>query len=461
MEKIYRKLCYVFIVTMFLCNVSQSQTWTNHQSLIAYSGFDTDATAQKIKVFNQDTLIGITKKVGVDHYGFSMFQNGNNTEYVTLLDTPDIIISDVTFLDDTAYFCGKRLISQNTYIGVIGRFSVRDFINNGNFNYELLDINQVENLNGLVAYYKPNSPTVFVKAIGNTSFSSQNPGRIIQLDFSNNSPTANYSCYTCSTNINGKEIMHDICLTNNYIVTVSHIYPRNRYIVRTFDKNNPYSEIMSTEYAFPNNISFNVASDPFLFPIHITSYPNNRLAISLSATDGQNFFTMVNYTAALLSNISHTHLIYHNDKLNRPLEMEYSTSTNNLLILNENDFFSQGATQKLYYLTPNTNSSYTAIVDTLNTLNQLNHFCVLPNDRYAVVGTYPFSQTSNLHLYAIKDINANSLMCVPDGQITIGIGVSLSGNQTIPCSPNGSFTPNWLPNTASYAGFIITTECTD
>jgi hypothetical protein len=53
MEKIYTKLGYVFIVTMFLCNVSQSQTWTNHQSLIAYSGFDTEAFAQKVKVFNQ------------------------------------------------------------------------------------------------------------------------------------------------------------------------------------------------------------------------------------------------------------------------------------------------------------------------------------------------------------------------------------------------------------------------
>lgn len=461
MERIHRKICYIFIVTMLLSNILHSQTWTNYHSMIASSGFGTDATAQKIKVFNQDTLIGITKKAGIDHYGFSMFQNGNNTEYVTLLDTPNIIISDVTFLDDTAYFCGKRLISQNTYIGVIGRFSVRDFINNGNFNYELLNINQVENLTGLVAYYKPSSTMVFLKAIGNTSFSSQNPGRIIQLDFYNNSPTANYRCYTCSANINGKEIMHDICLTNNYISVISHIYPKNRYIVRTFDKNNPYSELTSTEYAFPNNISFNVAGDPMMFPLHITSYSNNRLAICLSATDGQNFFTMVNYTAALSSNISRTHLIYHNDKSNRPLEMEFSQSTGKLLILNEKNFSSQWTHHIMHYLNPFNTISYNTYEEKLNINNQLNHFCVLPNDRYAVVGTYPFSQTSNLHLYAIKYINANSLMCIPDGQITIGIGVSLSGNQTIPCSLNGLFAPNWLPNTASYAGFIITTGCTD
>ena len=459
MERIHRKICYIFIVTMFLCNVSQSQTWTNHQSLIAYSGFDTEAFAQKVKVFNQDTLIGITKKIGVDHYGFTMFQNGNNIEYVTLLDTPDIIISDVTFLDDTAYFCGKRLISQNTYIGVIGRFSVRDFINNGNFNYELLNINQVENLTGLVAYYKPNSTMVFLKAIGNTSFSSQNPGRIIHLDFYNNSPTANYRCHTCLANNAGKEIMHDICLTDNYISVISHIYPRNRYVVRTFDKLNPLNEVMSTEYNFTNNVAFNVASDPMMFPLNITHLINDKLAISLSATDGQNFFTMVNYTAALLSNIAYTHLIYHNDKSNRPLEMEYSTSTGALLVLSETDFLSQGANQRMYYLKPFSTNTYNANVEKLSVNSQLNHFCVLPNDRYAVVGTYPFSQTSNLHLYAIKDINANGLMCIPDTPETIGIGINLIGISINPILVAWFSPINWFFDTTNYCGILINTDC--
>jgi hypothetical protein len=430
--------------------------------MIAYSGFDTDATAQKIKVFNQDTLIGITKKAGVDHYGFTMFQNGNNIEYVTLLDTPNIIISDVTFLDDTAYFCGKRLTSQNTYIGVIGRFSVRDFINNGSFSYELIDINQVENIIGLVAYYKPLSTIVFLKAIGNTSLSAQSPGLVIQLDFYNNTPNIlNYCYYTCPTNNAGKEIMHDICLTDNYIVTVSHIYPRNRYVVRVFDKQIPSLEVMSTEYNFTNNVAFNVASDPFLFPIHITSLVGDRLAISLSATDGQNFFTMVNYTDAGLSNIAYTHLIYHYDKSNRPLEMEFSQSTGILLALTETDFLSQGANQRMFYLKPFHTNTYNANVEKLSVNNQLNHFCVLPNDRYAVVGTYPFSQTSNLHLYAIKDINANGLMCIPDAQETIGIGVSLNGNQVPFLIQQTPPVPSWSIDTATYTGFIITNDCTD
>jgi hypothetical protein len=87
---------------------------------------------------------------------------------------------------------------------------------------------------------------------------------------------------------------------------------------------------------------------------------------------------------------------------------------------------------------------------------------VLPNDRYATVGVYRFSQTNDLHLYAIKDINANGLMCIPDTPETIGIGVSLNGNQTTPLVPQNF--PNilsWSINTATYNRIIITTECTD
>lgn len=55
MEEIYRKICQIFISILLLCNILQAQNWSNYQTMIARSGFDTDATAQKIKVFNQDT----------------------------------------------------------------------------------------------------------------------------------------------------------------------------------------------------------------------------------------------------------------------------------------------------------------------------------------------------------------------------------------------------------------------
>ncbi|MEE0883039.1 MAG: hypothetical protein U0L65_06440 [Bacteroidales bacterium] len=46
MERIHRKICYIFIVTMLLSNILQSQTWTNHHSMIAYTGF---AQMQQLK----------------------------------------------------------------------------------------------------------------------------------------------------------------------------------------------------------------------------------------------------------------------------------------------------------------------------------------------------------------------------------------------------------------------------
>jgi hypothetical protein len=115
----------------------------------------------------------------------------------------------------------------------------------------------------------------------------------------------------------------------------------------------------------------------------------------------------------------------------------------------------------MFYLKPFHTNTYNANVEKLSVNNQLNHFCVLPNDRYAVVGTYPFSQTSNLHLYAIKDINANGLMCIPDAQETIGIGVSLNGNQVPFLIQQTPPVPSWSIDTATYTGFIITNDCTD
>ena len=115
----------------------------------------------------------------------------------------------------------------------------------------------------------------------------------------------------------------------------------------------------------------------------------------------------------------------------------------------------------MYYLKPFNTNTYTANVEKLAINSQLNHFCVLPNDRYATVGVYPFSQTNTLHLYAIKDMFASGLICIPDAQETIGIGGLLNGNQVPFLSPQSNSAPNWLNNTATYNGIIITNDCTD
>lgn len=462
MERIHRKICYIFIVTMLLSNILHSQTWTNHHSMIAYSGFDTDATAQKIKVFNQDTLIGITKKAGLEYYGFSMFQNGNNTEYIALLDSADIVISDFTLLGDTAYFCGKRLISQNTYIGVVGRFSVREFIDNGSFNCQITDINNTEHLIGLVAFYKPGSNLVHLIAIGNANLSSSNPGRIVYLDFQNNSNSIS-ACriFFAQSLMNGKEIMQDICLSNHYISVVSHVYPKNTYIIRTFLRTNPNTMLSSNEFAFSNNVYFNVATDPFMFPIHITSFLGDKLAVCLSATDGQNFFTMVNFGSSNSSNIAYTQTIPHSDKANSPLEMDYSSETGKILILNEYDFRWEGANHSLCYIDPMLNTPYTTIEDSLTSVNQLNHFCILPNQKYAVVGVRSTNQMLAPHLYAIKEIASGSTNCIDENSITIG-NLNLPNGNTISSLPYLSYTNlNWSISPMSLYLNGINASCAD
>lgn len=462
MERIHRKICYIFIVTMFLSNILHSQTWTNHHSMIASSGFDTDATAQKIKVFNQDTLIGITKKAGLEYYGFSMFQNGNNTEYIALLDSADIVISDFTLLGDTAYFCGKRLISQNTYIGVIGRFSVREFIDNGSFNCQITDINNTEHLIGLVAFYKPSSNLVHLTAIGNANLSSSNPGRIVYLDFQNNSNSISACCiFFAQSLMNGKEIMQDICLSNHYISVVSLVYPTNSYIIRTFLRTNPNTMLSSNEFAFSNNVYFNVATDPFMFPIHITSFLGDKLAVCLSATDGQNFFTMVNFGSSNSPNIAGTQTIPHSDKANSPLEMEYSSEMGKILILNEYDFRWEGANHSLCYIDPMLNTPYTTIEDSLTSMNQLNHFCILPHKKYAVVGVRSTSQMLAPHLYAIKEIASGSTNCIDENSITIG-NLNLPNGNSISILSSIPYTNlNWSTiSTTSYLNGI-NASCAD
>lgn len=462
MERIHRKICYIFIVTMLLSNILQSQTWTNHHSMIAYTGFGTDATAQKIKVFNQDTLIGITKKAGVEHYGFSMFQNGNNTEYIALLDSTDIVISDFTLLGDTAYFCGKRLTSQNTYIGVIGRFSVRDFVNTTTFNCQITDINNTEHLIGLVAFYKPSSNLVHLIAIGNDNILSSNPGRIVYIDFQNNSNSiSSYLVFFTQQLTIGKEIMQDICLSNHYISVVSLVYPSNTYIIRTFERSNPNTMLSSNVFAFSNNVYFNVASDPFMFPIHITSFAGDKLAICLSATDGQNFFTMVNFGSSNSPNIAYTQTIPHNDKANSPLEMDYSQEMGKILILNEYDFRWQGANHSLCYIDPTLNTPYTTIEDSLTSVNQLNHFCILPHKKYAVVGVRSTSQMLAPHLYAIKEIASGSTNCIDENSITIGNLNLPNGNSVSNLLPNPYTNLNWSSiSTTSYLNGI-NASCAD
>ena len=298
-----------FAAILFTC-ILQAQSWQNAQSLTAYNIFTTDAYAQKIKPFNEDMLVAIVKKNGVDHYGFSLWIDDSNSATISLLNSANIIISDMCILGDTLYFCGKRLITQNNYVGIIGRFNMQDFISSStsSFQYEIADIITTEHLTHLVAYNKPGSDIVLIVAIGNNGLSNNLTGRYVFAYYDpDNSSTTSYT-YSCPfISLNKKEIFEDICLTDNHVATISRIYPDSEFIIRTFDLAPPTNNQYKNSFSFSNTLYFNTSNVISEFPLHITHLGNDTVAVCVSVS-APNDFTMVNKLGVTSQNISYTQL---------------------------------------------------------------------------------------------------------------------------------------------------------
>lgn len=319
-----------FAAILFAC-ILQAQSWQNAQSLTAYNVMATDAYAQKIKPFNEDMLVAIVKKSGVDHYGFSLWVDDSNSATISLLNSADIIISDMCILGDTLYFCGKRLTAQGNYVGIIGRLNMQDFISSSSssstsaFQYETADISNTEHLTHLVAYNKPFSDIVFIVAIGHYGLSNNQTGRYVFAYYDpSNSSTASYT-YSCPfISSNKKEIFEDICLTDNHVATISRIYPDNEFIIRTFELAPPTNNQYKNSFSFPNNLSFNTSNVISEFPLHITHLGNDTVAVCVSVIYQLHYYyTMVNKLGVTSQNISSTQLVPYDEKINKPLELDY------------------------------------------------------------------------------------------------------------------------------------------
>ena len=246
-----------FAAILFAC-ILQAQSWQNAQSLTAYNGIQTtNDYVQKIRPFNEDMLVAIIKDNN-STYGFSLWVDGSNLVKKSLLASQNIIVSDMCILGDTLYFCGKRKTIQYNYVGIIGRLSMQDFINNPAFQYETADISNTEHLTHLVAYNKPYSNVVFIVAIGNNGLSNNQTGRYVFAYYDpDNSSTASYT-YSCPfISSNKKEIFEDICLTDNHVATISRIYPDSEFIIRTFDLAPPTNNQYNNSFSFSNTLYFN------------------------------------------------------------------------------------------------------------------------------------------------------------------------------------------------------------
>ena len=364
-------------------------------------------------------------------------------------------------LGDTLYFCGKRLITQNNYIGIIGRLNMQDFINNPAFQYETADITNTEHLTHLVAYNKPYSNVVFIVAIGNNGLSNNLTGRYVFVYYDpDNSSTASYTCSCPFISSNKKEIFEDICLTDNHVATISRIYPDSEFIIRTFELANPTNNQYKNSFSFSNNLYFNTSNVISEFPLHITHLDHDTVAVCVSVS-APNDFTMVNKLDASSQNISYTQLVYHDDKTNKPLELDYLAETNQLLLLNS--CYLQGTgriTQTITVLNPDTIPPYNATMEFFDSTSYtFNHLSVIPNKRYAVVGTY-FDQSDYYQLIGTKYYNYNG-SCMVFHAVSIGTinntpQATSAGNLTSSSNPT---TITWTTGNIGGNSLGITTNC--
>ena len=451
-----------FAAILFAC-ILQAQSWQNFKSLTAYGMQTTNDYAQKIRPFKEDMLVAIIKQN--NNYGFSLWIDGSNSVTNKFFASQNIIVSDMCILGDTLYFCGKRLTTQSNYVGIIGRLNMQDFINNPAFQYETADISNTEHLTHLVAYNKPYSNVVFIVAIGNNGLSNNQTGRYVFAYYDPaNSSTASYTCSCPFISSNKKEIFEDICLTDNHVATISRIYPDSEFIIRTFDLASPTNNQYKNSFSFPNTLYFNTSFVISEFPLHITHLGNDKVAVCVSVSYQSNYYyTMVNKLGVTSNNISSTQLVPYDEKANKPLELDYLAETNQLLLLNS--CYLQGTgriTQTITALDPYTTPPYNAAMEFFDSTSyEFNHLSVIPNKRYAAVGTY-CNQNQYYQLLGTKLYNYNGSCMVYD---TVSIGTinntpqaTSAGNLILLNNPT---TITWTTDTASGNTFGITTNCVE
>ncbi len=453
-----------FAAILFAC-ILQAQSWQNFKSLTAYGMQTTNDYAQKIRPFKEDMLVAIIKQN--NNYGFSLWIDGSNSVTNKFFASQNIIVSDMCILGDTLYFCGKRLITQNNYIGIIGRLNMQDFINNPAFQYETADITNTEHLTHLVAYNKPYSNVVFIVAIGNNGLSNNQTGRYVFVYYDpDNSSTASYTCSCPFISSNKKEIFEDICLTDNHVATISRIYPDSEFIIRTFELANPTNNQYKNSFSFPNTLYFNTSFVISEFPLHITHLGNDKVAVCVSVSYQSNYYyTMVNKLGVTSNNISSTQLVPYDEKANKPLELDYLAETNQLLLLNS--CYLQGTgriTQTITVLNPDTIPPYNATMEFFDSTGyEFKHLSVIPNSRYAAIGTYQYqNQNQYNQLVSTKYFNYNG-SCMEFHAVSIGTinntpQATSAGNLT--SSPNPT-TITWTTGNIGGNPFGITTNCVE
>ncbi|MEE0948113.1 MAG: hypothetical protein U0L53_05255 [Bacteroidales bacterium] len=459
-KKFFTNFFLLAMLILFATFSLQAQNWLVNQSTMMHTNLSVELSAQKVKPYKDIYLVGISKKADSLRYCFSLFRNNNINVYNSFLSANDITINDFTILGNTLYFCGNRQMNLNQKMGILGKFSMIDFMDDGNFNYDFLYLSNIDNLTKLVAF-DSGVDTISIVAIGHDTLNGLNPGRIVKLNFNANGSVINCSKIDCPYISNThKEIMHDIYISDQEIMTVSHIYPINRYIVRCFTKTHLGVNIGNTIYSFPN-LDFNVSSEIYGFPLHLANISEDTIAVSVSAREGTKNFTMVNFLKKNSTPVFRTHLIYHEDKSNEVLEMEYYPGYKDLLVLNNSYHSGYGMIQTMTHLSPDSTTDYLSVQDIFSSPNQLNHFSLISNKRYAVAGVYPTFQGHNLQMITVKEIQPLDNNCVNKYSKKIYQTIVPDGNWNANQLPYFNQQFSWGYGTATNNGNTISVYCYD
>ena len=138
----------------------------------------------------------------------------------------NVIINDIFILGDTAYFCGSRR-SMPSMEGFIGYVSLNDVLT-GSAQIYAVTLNWVNTIRRLVAY-RSDASGIIIAAIGdNIGISSSGTNFtkevIIEVDDAlSTMPTFSHASLY-GMDLYDKEYIHDVLLTDNYVVFVGHNY---------------------------------------------------------------------------------------------------------------------------------------------------------------------------------------------------------------------------------------------
>lgn len=410
-KKYFTNIFLLAMLILFATSSLQAQNWFHHDIMIKHSDMESYVDAQKVRPYKDQIIIETSFEPITSNPCFTTWINDSNMVNQFFLGQIGLTVSDFTILGDTLYFCGKKLNNQNNYEGVIGKMSMGALLSGNNIQYNMTSINNTQNLTKLVAYYADTNE-VCVFAIGDNGVSNQMPGRVVLLKDSIGSPNITIDImYTPFISNTTKEILHDICLSGNAVITLSHVYPSNQYIVRYFKRSNQLHNNYSYRYTLPN-ITFNTMSDCYGYGLHISDIEQDFLAVAVSASRNNNYFTIINLLERFNSTVLSSQAIIHENKDHKVLEMEYSNEIHKLLILHSNYFENNGQLQTLCRISPIYTPSDTLYRELLSIKNSLNHFTLFLDKKCALVGINKKGSVSGKQLLSIRNMElSNGIGC--------------------------------------------------